>query len=144
MRRSRSFRLFAALFAPWFAVVVAEPVPMHDCPQHSLRAAAAHTMAASHGTSAGERGTSSLQHSGMEQSNSGRGHDATGQAAHHQCCCIGTCCAAAPASVARAEPLAWVPATLRSETLSGPAEWFAPTAAPHTLPFANGPPAARA
>jgi hypothetical protein len=143
MRRSLSFRLFAALFAPWFAVVVAEPVPLHDCPMHSQHPAAAHAMASSHATPVAALGAPAMPHSGMEQSNGGHEPGAPEHPAHHQCCCIGTCCATALAPVARGAQLAWVPAELKSEAAPTAAKSFAPTAAPHALPFANGPPAAR-
>jgi hypothetical protein len=143
MRRSLSFRLFAAFFAPWFAVVVAEPVPMHDCPMHSVHPATAHDMASSRATPAAEFMAPPMPHSGMQESNTEHGQSTPGHAAHHQCCCMGACCATGLAPVARVQQLAWVPAKLRSETVPSSAESFAPTAAPHALPFANGPPAAR-
>ncbi|MFI5245561.1 MAG: hypothetical protein ACHQQR_10075 [Gemmatimonadales bacterium] len=143
MRRSLPFRLFATLLAPWFAVVVAEPVPMHDCPEHSLHPAAVHAMASSHVASAGESGMSGMPHAGMEPSKSGHDHGAPGHTTHHQCCCLGACCAAALAPIARAPQLAWVPAALRSEVALPGSVSFAPSAIEHALPFANAPPAAR-
>jgi hypothetical protein len=144
MRRSLSFRLFAALFAPWFAVVVAEPVPLHDCPMHSLHPAAAHAMASSQAAPAVESNMSARPHADMEQSNGGHGREAPGHAAHHQCCCMGACCAAALAPIEHVAQLCWVPAAVRSEAAPSRSDSFAPAATEHALPFANGPPAARA
>jgi hypothetical protein len=143
MRRSLSFRLFAALFAPWFAVVVAEPVPLHDCPMHSLHPAAAHPMASSSVTPAGGRGMSGMAHAGLEQSKSFKEHGLPTHPAHHQCCCMGASCATALAAIARVPHLAWIPVQLRSETVPTFAASFANSSAEHVLPFANGPPAAR-
>lgn len=144
MRRSLPFRLFAAFFAPWFALVVAEPVPMHDCPMHSLHPVAAHAMESSHARPASEHDMSAMSHAGMEQSKTGHDRDAPDRAPmNHQCCCMGACCAAALAPIARVSHLAWVPAVLRSEDAPPFSESFAPASVAHVLPFANGPPAAR-
>ena len=130
MRRSLSSRIFAAFFAPWFAIVVAEPVPLHDCPEHSLHPAAAHA---------------GMEHPGaaQEHSHATEKHGAPGNAAHRHCCCLGTSCATALAPLDRAPQLAWVPAEQRREAPPVFAASFTPASAEHFLPFANGPPATR-
>jgi hypothetical protein len=142
MRRSLSFRLFTALFAPWFAILVAEPVPLHDCPMHSLHPAAAHAMTSRHAPPAEAFGTPTMPRPGMEHSKSGHEHGAPVHSAH-QCCCMGVCCATALAPIARVPQLAWVPAALRSEVVPTFAASSGFDSAEHVLPFANGPPAAR-
>ena len=122
MRRSIWHRTLAALLAPWFAFLVAEPATvMHRCPMHDgiMAASAMHGMAA-------------------------HGHDRSPTApAHHHCTCIGGCTAAgatglpAPRVVLR---VAIVTATPRNPGL--PEHVYLPLAAEHARPFANAPPLA--
>jgi hypothetical protein len=145
MRRSLSSRLFAALFAPWFAFVVAEPVPLHDCPVHSAHAvsgvsalapdAASHAMMMAHGE---------MDHAAMQESAPAEHHHGSEHAGHHQCCCLGMSCASAIVALAPAPlPLAWVPVEVVRNVPRPAAIPLAPSGADHVLPFANGPPAAR-
>jgi hypothetical protein len=150
MRRSFSCRLFAALFAPWFAVVVAEPVPMHDCPMHSVHPAV-HSTAHGAGNAMRMDGMPAMDEHDVA-STTGTSNDAPGESAptsahhgaHHQCCCLDCCSAGAAAPVGRAPELSWAPVAIRMAIPRAAAAVVAPAAADYALPFANGPPAARA
>lgn len=126
MRRSPVARLFAAVLAPWFALVMAEPAALHQCAMHSRHGVT--TMASQHATHAHAVPV--------------RAPDPDQTARH--CTCLGGCCAAAPVAVPGAVEFSFAPASVRSGRSAQPAEQFAPAAAEHLLPFANGPPAARA
>lgn len=141
MRRSLRFRLFAALFAPWFALAVAEPVPMHDCPEHSLHPAAAHAMAPAPLANAVANRMATMAHAAMEHSGTTHTH---GHSGTHQCCCLGACCAAVAAVVSPALRLAALPPAVRRTAPPAPVERAGDSCAEHALPFANGPPVARA
>jgi uncharacterized protein YcbX len=135
MRRSLPFRLFAALFAPWFAVVVAEPVPIHNCPIHSVHAVAAHSMA-DHTMMA----DGAMDHAAAPQ------HQGTPlHGSHKHCCCPDSSCASvAVAFTSSAPQLEWVPEEIQRDVPRSTAVSFVLTSAEHVLPFGNGPPAARA
>jgi len=134
MRRSRSSRLFAALFAPWFAISMAEPVPIHDCPVHPSRVHAMARMSAP----AVDRAPAGAEHSARADR-----HDAKGHGTAHQCCCLGACCASAPATIAAPPQLLQCSALPRHEAAYSTTSSTAQTVAEHVLPFANGPPATR-
>lgn len=155
MARRLSTRITAALVAPWLAFVLAEPVPMHECAVHGIhasgshgagsRAAGAHTAAShagagvAHGMDAGmqmpvAQGDHGAQPEGSPDSSGG----------HRHCSCLGGCCAAAPVTLVGAPELAFAPEQVRAETSVARSAEFAPASAEHVLPFANGPPVARA
>jgi hypothetical protein len=142
MRRSLSARVFAALFAPWFAFVVAEPVPMHDCPVHSAHAAAAGpTDVASDEMVMAHDG---MEHAAMEHAVPAHQHGAPGHAGHHQCCCLGMSCASVIVALVPAPlPLGWLPAEIARVSAWPHADPLGAATADHVLPFANGPPAPR-
>jgi hypothetical protein len=143
MRRSLSSRVFAALFAPWFAFVVAEPVPLHDCPVHSLHpvsaSAAAMAPMMDHGA-IDHGGDADMGHSPIELAGHVGHHGGSGHTGHHQCCCLGMSCASVFVVMTRPPALAWIPAEIRGTVSWGPAAAFVPVSADYVLPFGNGPP----
>ena len=140
MRRSLPFRLFAALFAPWFAFAVAEPAALHECPIHSVHAVAAHS-SAGHSMTADH---SMMADGVMDHATAPEHRDVSTHGTHTQCCCPDSSCAAAVVALTTSAPaLAWVPAQIQREAPRSAAVAFVPTSAEHTLPFANGPPAER-
>jgi hypothetical protein len=143
MRRSLPTRLFAAFFAPWFALVVAEPVPMHECPEHSLHPAASHAVLAAALAQADAHGEHSMPQGDMEQMGATHGHRSSSHTSHRYCCCLGACSAAAVAALTTPPRLAWLPLEIRRIASHLSAGSFSPASAEHALPFANGPPAAR-
>ncbi len=132
MQRSPATRVLAAVIAPWFAIVMAEPAALHQCAMHSGHAvhAAAGTMAHQHGMDA--------------RADAVPGRAPSRDEAARYCTCLGGCCAAAPVAVPVTSELSWIPSSIRSESRAEAAEQVLPAAAGHLLPFANGPPAARA
>ncbi|HVT40481.1 MAG TPA: hypothetical protein VHE78_15670 [Gemmatimonadaceae bacterium] len=147
MHRSLGSRVFTALFAPWFALVMAEPASLHTCSEHSLHgviaADALHdglTERAGYAGHAGHAGHGRLQHDhGMADQSAPPVHER-----QHQCTCIGGCCAAQPVSAPAGSALSWLPAAVRTQQPLASAQGIRRSAAAHVLPFANGPPAARA
>lgn len=134
MRRSPPFRLFAAFFAPWFAFAVAEPAALHECPVHSVHAAASHPMA----------GHVMTDGAAMDDLAAPAHPGPSHEGSHHRCCCPDSSCASAAVALVVSEPrIDWVPAKLQLDVLPAPASSFVPASAEHALPFANGPPAAR-
>ena len=135
--RRRSRRFVAVVFAPWFAVVTAEPAAVHHCAMHSPRAA--------HAQHAGLSELAVAAHQpATHEHNAELGPDAStperGGAA--QCTCDAGCgmTSVATNSQPSAELLV-VPETVRREVPLLGATGLAATATPHVLPFANGPPA---
>jgi hypothetical protein len=124
MRRSSFGRAFAALFALWFAISLAEPAALHACPMHGAGSANAHAHSAmSHHAAATE-------HSLPDSQNAGK-----------HCTCLGSCCAssanaAVPATAVSVEPVA----TYETERQTPTEIARAITASPFFLPYANGPP----
>ena len=140
MRRSTPSRVFAVLFAPWFALVVAEPVPMHDCPMHSVHGAAMPHMTGDAGKSAvGDASQDRPEAAGNHVSNT-RGRDMPSPPRHHQCCCLGSCCAAAPMTPTRAQHAACVPVEFQRDLPPVTGTQVVAASAEHILPFANAPP----
>jgi hypothetical protein len=159
MHRSVGSRVFAALFAPWFAVVMAEPASLHTCSEHSLHAVVAagalidlqtqravqmedagHAAHAEHARLAGHAEHARMHHDhGSADESMPPAHERT-----HHCTCIGGCCAVQPVSAPASSALSWLPAEVRTEQARPAAEGVRRTAAAHILPFANGPPIARA
>jgi hypothetical protein len=124
MRRSSSGRVFASLFAFWFAFSLAEPAAMHSCPMHGAGEASVHA----HGAVAHHAG-------GTQHSSSDSDH-----AARH-CTCLGSCCAS---SANAAVPCAGVSletvAAYATERRTPGLRARAITAPAFFLPYANGPP----
>ncbi|HEV8408999.1 MAG TPA: hypothetical protein VGQ30_00735 [Gemmatimonadaceae bacterium] len=140
MRRSLSARVFAALFAPWFAFVVAEPVPLHDCPVHSIHAVEAPAAEAA----APMMANGEMDHAAMAHAAPAHHHGAPEHAGHHQCCCLGMSCAStAVALVPSPMTLAWIPLEIQRVAMWPASTPHARASGDHTLPFANGPPALR-
>ena len=133
-RRSRWNRTFAAVFAPWFAVVMAEPAALHTCAMHS-----GHGVPTSAGVAVSGHAAHSLL---MEHSTTEAGDDAPSvpHDAGKQCTCLGGCCAAAPVATPAATELSWAPAEIRQQRQELPECGVRATATDHALPFANGPP----
>lgn len=133
MRRSLPFRLFAALFAPWLAFSVAQPLALHDCPVHSVHAAATASMA-----------DHMMMADGAMDHAAAPAHRHASHGSHRQCCCPDSSCASlVVALVSPALPHAWVPVEIQRNVRRGEVNAFPPSNAEHVLPFANGPPAAR-
>ena len=134
MHRSLSFRLFAALFAPWFALTVAEPSAVHDCPIHSVHAVALHGMP----------DHAMMADGAMDHAAAPADQGVPQHGSHHLCCCPDSSCAAAVvAFTSPAGQLDWVPAEIQRVVPQLMAVAVVPASAEHTLPFANGPPASR-
>lgn len=164
LRRLRS-RLASALLAPWFAFVMADPVPMHGCPMHE--ALAGHQPVAiqhgaiqhgaiqgvAHGTPLGaDHAVHQAGHDGVRHEaapNSAQDGDPAGGHAPvsgHSCTCLGQCCVAsvAPLPAAAVAPPAATP--LRRTAPVAPAAYALPPQVrrAHERPFANGPPVSAA
>jgi len=128
-------RVVAALLAPWFAVVAADPAAVHRCDMHMAPVAA---QAAAVAMPMGHDHAAMMRHADGHQADR-HGTSNTPPASHH-CTCPGGCCASAPVAVQVTPELTWVPVfVLRgapvSPTISAPV-----SDAEHVLPFANGPP----
>jgi hypothetical protein len=133
MHRSWPQRVLAVLFAAWFVLAVAEPVPVHACPMHDGLAAPGHSM-----------------HSGTPPVHAHHAyHDAvpdngdrlpSPRNAHQGCTCIGCCAGGSPVVVRSGAEYPQVLVTIDphvaySRDSTNPAPTF-----PHRLPFSNGPP----
>lgn len=129
MRRSLGIRVFAAVLAPWCALVMAEPMALHECAMHSGRGVQASAAAHMHGR------TPVAEHAPAH----GSSHD--GPARH--CTCLGGCCAAAILALPGVVELSVAPVSVRAARVADTADRIALPVAGHLLPFANGPPAAR-
>jgi len=131
MRRSLWHRALAAVMAAWLAIVMAEPALLHACPTHGGAAGEAHAAVAQHGAAMG-----------MTHGKAPATGDAPAQPAHgHQCTCLGQC--HAPVGVAAPAALVSLASGLEVAAArdSGLPDFeYAPVAAAHVLPFANGPP----
>jgi hypothetical protein len=132
MSRSPARRAAAALFALLFLLVVGEPLALHACPMHDGVAASA-AADASHASNADHDAHAS--HGGMAPASQPDGGDDA-----HQCQCLGDCAAATGLALPTAQAVRWhVVVTRRADPPA--AEYrVALVAAPHVLPFANGPP----
>jgi hypothetical protein len=133
MRRlDRWSRLFAALFAVWFAVVIGDPGVLHSC--------------AMHGTGHGSHGSASATatHGAHAGQAAMAGHHADGPAPHQPapCSCVGHCCAAPAVVTLPVADALELPAVAQvcAEPIP-PAVSDAPASPALRLPFANGPPA---
>ena len=134
-RHSPSSRVLAAIIAPWFAIVMAEPAALHTCSVHSgtaVGATAAAPATASHSLAV-------HQHS-AENPESGHSSPASPHHGGKQCTCLGGCCAASPVSIDRPSFLSWIPAQLQRERPIAPAGESRAAPGDYLLPFANGPP----
>jgi hypothetical protein len=134
MRRSLLRRAFAAVFAPWVVVVMSEPAALHECAMHSV-----HGTALSAAPMPGLPGHAHSM-SGHTVSQGAPGHGA----ALKYCTCLGGCCAATIPGLPGVAELSFAPVGIRAERPVESAERAASEATEHLLPFANGPPAARA
>ena len=123
MRSSWSGRVFAALFAFWFAFSLAEPAALHSCPMHGAGAASVHAHGAVAHHATGIHGSSNSDH-----------------AAKH-CTCLGSCCASsANAAVPGAGVSVETVAAYATERHVSALRARAIAAPPFFLPYANGPP----
>jgi hypothetical protein len=119
-------RALAAVWAIWLQAALLDPGSFDHCPEHGHRAAP--TQIADH-----------MAHLG--HGDHGTPADRHGQ---HSCTCLGACCCA-PA-VAIATPSIDVPlvVTVVRHIVPRAVDRVAPAFRPHSLPFANGPPALQA
>ena len=124
MRRTWFGRAFSGLFAVWFALSLAGPAVLHSCPVHAGLAI---------GAASG--------HSGAAHSHATHGEQGGKQDAHHSCTCLGDCSAGGGVASLPARSIELVAAVSRPGSVAlPPAARTRVTAAPHVLPFANGPP----
>jgi hypothetical protein len=65
------------------------------------------------------------------------------RSSHHECTCLGQCCATAPSGLPVATPQLTLAPLRAIEGAAPPAYAFVPTAAEYLIPFANGPPVDR-
>jgi hypothetical protein len=131
MRRTPS-RLFGALTMLWSLVVINEPTRIHPCPTHG--GGIVQPVAPSHDMSA-------MDHAAMAHNDAPAGQSHSDKA--HQCQCPGGCCASATLTLDSAPTVV----TWTTEAHVALAPFAAPlrvaiARAAHSLPFANGPPAA--
>ncbi len=139
MRRSLLRRSFGTLLALWFAIAVADPQWLHECPMHTAAAAPVPSVAAAAG-SAGHEGHGQAERAGHQ------GHQARDEAPAHghgnaHCLCIGQC---APGVVLTLATVPEVPvATVVVIEARGvlPQADYVPVVRERTLPFATAPPA---
>jgi hypothetical protein len=129
MRRPWWERSFAALFALWFALSLAEPAALHSCPVHG-----GGLVVADAATPAPDAAHAHAGHADPGPSD---------QQQHHGCTCLGDCsvggaASGLPSASARIASVATRPVRVALP----PATPSVATGAPHTLPFANGPPLA--
>ena len=125
MRRPVWLRALAAVWAIWLQAALLDPGSFDPCPEHGNHAAAtqpathsAHTAHASHGhgTPAGHHG-------------------------QHSCTCLGACCCA-PSVAILATAFDAPRVVTVAQVKPAHADFRVVAAArPHSLPFANGPPA---
>ena len=115
-------RVFTALFAAWFALVLVEPAMLHACQVHNVATAPASGGGHSH-----------------------QGHDAPTpvppQAGAH-CMCLGDCTQVAGAGLPSAVTRLVVTTTVDVRDTGLPDYAYVPVAVAHAIPFANGPPTA--
>ncbi|HEU4631469.1 MAG TPA: hypothetical protein VFS08_17075 [Gemmatimonadaceae bacterium] len=137
MTRRPVHRAVAWLMAVLLALVVLEPMRVHDCPLHgqlALRQAAGAPAHAGHGA-----------HGAPMSAADGAASHHGGQPAHdgpHPCDCLGAC--GLTTLVALTPPAAVHVVTATVAVTAAPlaaAPVVAAPAAEHVLPFANGPPA---
>ena len=135
MRRALWSRSLSAVFALWFAFLVAEPfAAMHECPMQG-----------------GVLAISQMSMPRMEMPTGARGADQTPSkrqnpshdAGHPPCTCVGDCAGAAAVGLpSEAASLAFAVqiVTPRDSWIAG--DRYVPAWAQHVLPFQNGPPRA--
>lgn len=133
VRRPLWFRALIALWGLWFTAALSEAPGLHTCEVHGA-----------HGASSGSA-THAGHHGHAAHAAPGSATSAPDGSSHHgpaDCTCLGGSCCAVAAAVPK-------PAIdfLDSVVVAGHPATFADVVAPvvrraHTLPFANGPPAA--
>ena len=125
MRHTWIARSFAALFAVWFAVSLAEPAALHACAMHGGGAVAGHHHAAGPHASAAHD----------------QGQPGTHGAPKH-CTCLGSCTTSAGSAIVPSADANIGTVATYSAIVALPAfRARIVTAPPFFLPFANGPPA---
>lgn len=126
MHRPSWSRALSALFALWFTVYTVEPAALHACDVHDApRATAAAGTTHAHAT-----------HAAQSDATPETGQPSDGNAC---CTCPGDCATPSPVALTAAHVALVVPTATTSDT--GLADYeYAPVAAAHVLPFANGPP----
>ena len=135
MSRSLWSRSISAVFALWFAFLVAEPFAvMHECPMQSGVLAMAQMSMPGMDMATGARAS---------QQAASRPPIPSHDASHHPCTCVGDCAGAAavglPSEVAA---LAFAVQTAATRDSWTPGDRYVPAWTQHVLPFENGPPRA--
>ncbi len=159
-------RVFGMWLGLWFVFLVAEPVPVHDCPMHSPHPQAAmggavsggvHEVAPhseehhgshgeethqSHGKTTELSGSnvhsgSPTQHSGSQHADSS--HHST-QNASHSCLCLGCAAGSAPVQGSQPSSLVPVPEQIARVKATYPTVEHSPIDPAFTLPPSTAPP----
>jgi len=137
MHRTLLTRIVSAAFAVWFAVFTAEPVVLHTCPVHDGPGGAASHL--EHGMTGAMQMNAAGHASDAGQKGGGTPHEAGAKV----CQCPGNCCNAAPIAL-RAFPVLDAPAVVELAASGLPDYEYVAVSRSLLLPFANGPPTARA
>ena len=130
MRRPLWLRLMISVWAVWLGATLVGPGELHSCSVHGDRHAA-HSM-----TAATPHDMQGMDHAAH--------HGAPAHTSHSQCTCVGACCCAATvappsaqvAEITIDEPVVSVELAALARDDRAPV-----VSPPHSLPFANGPPA---
>lgn len=124
MRHSWRLRLFALLFAPWFATVAADGPITHLCPLHG-----------SHAVQSEQRAHA--------PSHMAEHHDSVPSPANHSqhCTCLGGCCASSSVGLPRSFDGAQVVTHSRRDDIVAASPTVFVSRIAYLLPFATAPPA---
>ena len=144
-------RLASALLAPWFAFVVADPVPMQGCAMHEAVPATASAAevgggAATPSERVADAGMAHHGHHAMPVNGAATTTDTTPAQQHgqgHSCTCLGACCVATPAPLpVSALSLHTAPVGLSAGSRAAvvPRTIAVVVPDPYLRPCANGPP----
>ena len=131
MRRSTGSRIFAALWAIWFATALSEPAALHACAMHGL----AHGVHAAQPQSGSSASAPVAPHAHAAKSGKAPGPT------HADCTCIGGCCVAIAADGRDATIALIVPAAFLTATVMPAAAWgYRPTTPEYARPPSHAPP----
>lgn len=140
-------RLLKAILAIWFAFLVAEPIPAHECEMHSPAGLVEARINDFHETS--EKDASDIDHKGSEgrQKHSHHGsHSSESQSesqdshSHHFCLCLGCSAGSQSQVVDQLAPTVPIPADLARENKPYPRVESLALEPDFTHPFATAPP----
>lgn len=128
MTRPIWYRILLSTWALWLAAALTEMGPLGSCPKHGHHGVQAPVASAhvAHQTHAGSAGQPADQQ----------------DASHAACTCMGLCCCAPAIALPNASASVFALVHHRVLVSAWPNAVALVTRAPHSLPFANGPPAA--